>query len=170
MDIGLRDQFVQRWQQYVPGASLPIAFFYVDDPGAVPVAPPVEGRACFLAQLAGIRQGESLAFERDSLGCPGGKRYLGFDQERMPGFEYFLSCGIPGKVEGERYKQSPELVLEFMNNAPVFVAPARYAVFKRWDKLDGADEPAAVFFEAMPDVLSCLFTLANYDQSTPHGV
>jgi len=31
----------------------------------------------------------------------------------MPHFEYFLSCGIPGKLEGERYKKSPELVKEF---------------------------------------------------------
>jgi len=23
---------------------------------------------------------------------------------------YFLSCGLPGTVEGERYKKSPELV------------------------------------------------------------
>lgn len=28
----------------------------------------------------------------------------------MPNFEYFLSCGIPGKLEGERYKKTPELV------------------------------------------------------------
>ena len=48
----------------------------------------------------------------------------------MPNFEYFLSCGIPGELEGERYKKSPEIVLEFMKKAPCFKAPARYTVFK----------------------------------------
>lgn len=31
-----------------------------------------------------------------------------------PDFEYFLSCGIPGKMEGEPDKKSPELVKEIM--------------------------------------------------------
>jgi len=170
MDMTLRDRFLERWQQYLRGASLPIAFYYTDDPGQASVVSHPEERACFLAQLAGVRKGEALAFECESLGCPGGKRYLGFSQELMPGFEYFLSCGIPGQLEGERYKKSPELVREFIQHASVSAAPARYAVFKRWDTLEAADEPVAVFFEATPDVLSGLFTLANFDDPTPHGV
>ncbi|HNR34729.1 MAG TPA: DUF169 domain-containing protein [Candidatus Hydrogenedentes bacterium] len=170
MEIGVKDLFIRRWESFVPNAPLPIAFFYTDDPGGVSVVPKQEGHACFLAQLGGVRKGEPLAFERESLGCSGGKRYLGFSQELMPGFEYFLSCGIPGKLEGERYKQSPELVREFIRNSPAFTAPARYAVFKRWDTLDETDEPVAVFFDVAPDVLAALFTLANYDEPSPHGV
>ena len=82
----------------------------------------------------------------------------------MPDFEYFLSCGIPGKLEGERYKKTPEMVKETMEDWPVFKAPARFIVFKRWDKLEEADNPEVVISFAKPDVLSGLFTLASFDE------
>jgi hypothetical protein len=85
-------------------------------------------------------------------------------------FEYFLSCGIPGEMEGERYKQSPELVREHLKHQAPLQAPATYAVFKRWDNLAEGDDPAVVIFFAPPDVLSGLFTLANFDEADPHGV
>ena len=43
-------------------------------------------------------------------------------------------------------------------------------MFKRFDKLEEQDDPAAVIFFATPDVLSGLFTLANFDKSEPNGV
>jgi hypothetical protein len=104
------------------------------------------------------------------VACFGGKRYLGFSQALMPNFEYFLSCGIPGKLEGERYKKSPELVRELLNHVPTFTAPAMYVLFKRWDKLEDKDQPQAVIFFAPPDVLSGLFTLANFDEPTNEAV
>jgi hypothetical protein len=91
-------------------------------------------------------------------------------EEIMPDFEYFLSSGIPGRLSGERYKKSPELVREMMAGAPVFRAPARYIVFKRWDALEEADDPEAVVFFARSDVISGLFTLANFDEVEPNGV
>jgi hypothetical protein len=88
----------------------------------------------------------------------------------MPHFDYFLSCGIPGKVEGERYKKSPELVQAFLKTQPPFEAPARYLLFKRWDMLSKGDTPLAVIFFATADVLSGLFTLANFDYADTDGV
>jgi hypothetical protein len=69
---------------------------------------------CIIGALAKVREGQAFAFSVDTVGCPGGKRYLGFAENLMPDFEYFLSCGIPGKMEGERYKKSPEMVKEYM--------------------------------------------------------
>jgi hypothetical protein len=82
----------------------------------------------------------------------------------MPDFEYFLSYGIPGKLEGERYKKSPELVRETMKMQPAFTAPGAFIVFKRWDKLGESDYPEVVIFFAKPDVLSGLFTLSSFDE------
>jgi hypothetical protein len=73
-------------------------------------------------------------------------------------------------MEGERYKQSPELVREYLERQPPFQAPGKTIVFKRWDGLEQCDEPLAVVFFAAPDVLSGLFTLANYDETDPHAV
>jgi len=88
----------------------------------------------------------------------------------MPDFEYFLSCGLPGKMEGERYKKSPEIVNELMKNQQPAKAPGNYLVFKRWDRLEVEDNPLVVIFFARPDVLSGLFTLANFAESQPYGV
>jgi len=170
MDMALRDWFCTLWSEHVPGADLPLVFFYTDTPVAAATVKPAQHRECFLGQLRRVRDGESLALAVDSIGCPGGRRYLGFSQAMMPNFEYFLSCGIPGVMEGERYKKSPGLVREFLRDAFTFEAPARYVVFRRWDRIEAADEPLAVAFLAPPDVLSCLFTLAGFDESDPEAV
>ena len=117
-----------------------------------------------------MRQGHTFVYGADSPGCLGWKRYTGFSQSLRPKFEFFLSCGIPGEIEGERYKKSPDLVNGYLESHPAFQAPGRFLVFKRWDKLAGNDLPFAVIFFAPADVLSGLFVLANYDRSDPYGV
>ena len=170
MKPGLKQQFMDRWRKYFPDAELPIAFYYTDDAGKAQLFRVDEGQHCLIGDLAAIRQGKSLCFDTKSVACFGGKRYLGFTQNLMPNFEYFLSCGIPGKLEGERYKKSPELVKELLKVVPTFTAPGKFIVFKRWDVLDEGDEPQVVIFFAPPDVLSGLFTLANYDEPTNEAV
>jgi hypothetical protein len=86
-----------------------------------------------------------------------------------PNFEYFLSCGIENKMEGERYKRTPELVAELMKKQEKLKIPGKYIVFKRWDNLNENDNPDVAIFFATSDILSGLFTLANYDQSEPNG-
>jgi len=166
----LRDRFLSLWTKHFDGAELPLGLLYCDDPRtAKPLAKPA-GHACLIGQLSRARRGEVLCFEAESFGCFGGKRYLGFTDEAMPGFEHFLSCGIPGKMEGERYKKTPEIVRQAYAKVPAFRAPARYAVFKRWDKLEPNDAPAVVIFFARPDVLSGLFTLAGFDETRLEAV
>ncbi len=138
--------------------------------GCAEVVKPPSGHKCIMADFSKIRRGESLCFDTSSIGCSGGKRYLGFAEEIMPNFEYFLSFGIPGKLEGERYKKTPELVKETMKKWPDFKAPARFIVFKRWDMFEESDDPDVVIFFARPDVLSGLFTLSNFDEADPNGV
>ena len=168
MDAQRKGEFLRLWEKYFPGAELPIGFYYTDQATGEPVQPPAEHR-CIFADLVKVRTGQSLCFDAQAIGCFGGKRYLGFAQTLMPNFEYFLSCGIPDKLEGERYKKTPELVKELTGKAPNFRAPRKFIVFKRWDQLAAADEPEVVIFFAWPDVLSGLFTLANFDVADPNG-
>ena len=169
MDMGLQAAFLEKWRTYFGGAELPICFEYRDEPGEGLVKPAV-GQVCFVAQLMRARRGERIAFNAEAVGCWGGKRYLGFMQDLRPGFEYFLSYGIPGKMEGERYKKSPEVVKELMAKAPEFEAPAKHLAVRRWDALVAADAPEVVVFFAKPDVLSGLFTLAGFEESDPVAV
>ncbi len=164
MDMKLKDRFLSLWKKYFNKAELPIAYWYADAPGDAALVKEGEGPRCIIGGLVRVRNGVSQAYDVDAVGCPGGKRYLGFRPNLMPDFEYFLSCGIPGKMEGERYKKSPEMVKEAMQEWPAFEAPAKYIVFKRWDNLNEADDPEIVVFFAPPDVLSGLFTLASFDE------
>ena len=87
---------------------------------------------------------------------------MGFQATAMPNIEYFLSCGIPGRMEGERYIKTPEIARKYFASAQPRKAPAKYCLFKRLDKLASTEEPEVVIFFATPDLLSGLFTLTNY--------
>ncbi len=165
MDLRFRDEFLAQWQRHFPTAELPLAFFYTDDDARAEPPKPTAGHRCLVADLARARNGSPVRLDLGATGCGGGRRYLGFTDELRPEFEYFLSCGIPGKLEGERYKRSPELVREVMARQPKFKAPAANLVFARWDQLIERDEPEVAVFFAPPDVLSGLFTLANFDEA-----
>lgn len=168
MDVEVKDKFSKLWSKYFNDAELPISFYYTDQEGRAELAKQVP--RCVIAALKPVREGRSLYFDANSIGCPGGKRYLGFAEELMPNFEYFLSCGIPGKMEGERYKKTPNLVKELIKKSHPLKAPERFIVFKRWDQLDFYDNPEVVIFFTRPDVLSGLFTLANFDEAELNGV
>ena len=170
MDLELKGEFSERLGKYFGEEEFPITFYYTDQEGCAELVKPPSGHQCFIGVLGKVRKGSSLCFDVNSIGCGGGKRYLGFTEEIMPNFEYFLSCGIPGKLEGERYKKTPEMVKETMAQMPQFKAPARFIVFKRWDMLEESDNPEVVIFFAKPDVLSGLFTRANFDETEPNGV
>lgn len=170
MDMKLKDKFNELWNKYFNGSELPIVFYYTDQEGRAEMEKPPSGHQCIIGELSRVRKGKSLCFKADSIGCGGGKRYLGYAEEIMPNFEYFLSCGIPGKLEGERYKKSPELVKEALKRMPQFNAPATFIVFKQWDRIEQMDDPEVVIFFAQPDVLSGLFTLANFDEIEQNGV
>ncbi len=166
----LKNEFTGQWKKYFGKAELPLIFYYTDDPGEIKKAPKAKGRQCIIGDLKQIRNGESLCFDNEAVGCMGGKRYLGFSDKLRPDFDYFLSCGIPGKVEGERYKKTPDLVRDFLKNHQTLPAPGKWIVFKPWEKLDDHDVPEAVIFFAKPDALSGLFTLANFEEPEPNGV
>jgi uncharacterized protein (DUF169 family) len=170
MDRTLQTKFIDSWNKYFDSAELPLAFYYSDRPGGAEQVPIPSAHMCMIGVLAKARKGSPLFFEAATIGCAGGRRYTGLGAELREGFEYFLSCGILGKMEGERYKKSPEIVREMMRVAPKFKAPAPYIVFKRIDLLEETENPDAIIFFAKPDVLSGLFTLANFDEVEPNGV
>ena len=170
MERKTRDHFIQQWNKYFPNTELPITYYYTDQVTPTELADTQQEDRCLIGNLNRVRQGYPYVYSADTPGCSGGKRYSGFSHSQSPTFEYFLSCGIPGQVEGERYKKSPQLVRETMAHWHSFNAPGKYLVFKRWDKLEERDEPLAVIFFAAGDILAGLFTLANYDYPGSDGV
>lgn len=170
MDPAFKEDFAKDWEKYFPGAELPIGFYYTVSAEPKCMARIPRGHRCLIGDLAKVRKGKTVCFDVHTIGCNGGKRYLGFDGRMTPDFPYFLSCGIPGKLEGERYKKSPELVKEFTKLNKPSKAPGDHIVFKRWDCMEPEDHPLVVIFFAPPDVIAGLFTLANFDEPQSDGV
>jgi uncharacterized protein (DUF169 family) len=172
MDNSLKNRFINLWQKYFTEkeTELPLVFYYTKNRNSTPPANKPDGHRCLIAELARVRNGKSLAFNQDNIGCGGGKRHSGFSEGLSPDFEYFLSCGKEGVVEGERYKKDPGTVKAFMEDYPQIDAKDNWLIFKRWDKLEESDNPEVVIFFAEPDVISGLFTLANYDRTDENGV
>jgi hypothetical protein len=88
----------------------------------------------------------------------------------MPNIEHFLSCGIPGQMEGERYIKTPELAEKYIEKVKPRLAPANYCVFKPIEQFQRDERPEIVVFFAYPDTLSGLFTLTNYALERTDGV
>ena len=168
MNIILKETFLGLWKKYFGNAELPIVFYYTEGDGGAEWAEIPKGRSCIICELAKVRSGRSIVYNNERVQCGGAKRYLGFTDKMRPGFEYFLSCGND-KMEGERYIRTPAMVKEMLKNQKALPAKGKNIVFKRWDNLSTNDDPEVVIFFARPDVLSGLFTLANFDQTEPYG-
>ena len=136
--------------------------------GALQFKPGVWG--CVAAMLNAAAKGRTAAFCDETTVCVGGRAGLGLAPYPHGYIEKFLSDGEDIDREGERYKQSAELALEFMDNIPQ-IAKKKYVVFMPLSKIDEKQQtPEAVVFLVDPDRLSALVTLANFDARTPDTV
>jgi uncharacterized protein (DUF169 family) len=77
MDTGIRDRFVTLWQEYCPGAELPITFEIGEEGGTAEDVKTPGGWRCIICDLARVRKGASLVFDRTSVTCSGGLFYMG---------------------------------------------------------------------------------------------
>ncbi len=88
----------------------PLVAFYSDREPVHGIMPKEGGHACLIGLLKQARhQGKTVYFDENHTGCPGGAYYMGFRPIARPKIEYFLSCGIPGEMEGERDIKTPEV-------------------------------------------------------------
>ena len=166
----LKSSFINRWKKYFSDAPLPIALFFSNELHHAEPAKKFQTHHCMIADFTLVFRGQSLAFNANNIGCGGGMRYCGFADQLRPSFEFFLSYGIEGKMEGERYKKDPETVIELMKNTQPLKAPASWLIAKPFELLDKDDKPEIILFFATPDVIAGLFTLANYDRTDLYGV
>jgi len=136
------------------------------------VAPKEGISVCMIGLLQNARKkGKVVYFDKSHFGCPGGAYYMGLLESPRPNIEYFLSCGIPGEMEGERYIKTPDLAREYFKKMKPKPAPATYCVFKPIEQFQGGEEkPEVVVFFSSPDILSGLFTLTNYTLESTDAV
>jgi len=78
MDMVLKEKFIELWKKYFNKAELPITFYYTNEEGHAELVKPGSVPRCVIGAIQKVRKGKSMCFDVESIGCFGGKRYLGF--------------------------------------------------------------------------------------------
>ncbi len=169
MDTFSKDQWTT-FRETLGLKESPLGIYYTNDKPEG-ITPESGIHLCMIGLLNKARKHGKIAyFDKSHFGCAGGGYYMGFLESARPKIEYFLSCGIPGEMEGERYIKTPELAKKYFEKVKPRPAPAAYCVFKPVDKFEGNERPEVVAFFAPPDILAGLFTLTNYALERTDGV
>lgn len=151
--------FIDNYREaFGEAAEMPMVFRYSDTPlGSVEKI-----NGCFFKGIKQVREGNPISLTVDTIGCGGGKFYTGFTEmpERVPTFVSLK----------ERYKDTPEMVKDFVDVLGVPPASGTYLNFVRLDQIDSFDYWEGIFFLATPDVLSGLTTWAWLDTNREDAV
>ncbi len=139
-------------------AQLPLLFGYSDQ--AVAATQKIGG--CFFKGLQAAREGTPVSLSVDVIGCGGGKLYTGFSDmpERVPGFVSLK----------EKYKKTPEMVVDYVQSLGMKRAEKPYLNFVRIDQAKSFEGTEGLLFYATPDMLSGLCGWAFYDSNNADAV
>ena len=136
--------------------ELPLLFRFTDSP----MRPVEKVGGCFFKALAEARRGLPVSLNAGNIGCGGGKFYTGFSP--MPEF-------VPQFVSlKERYKRTPEMVLEFIAALDLRPAPKAWLEFVRADVAETFDNNAADAV-ASPFGSGCSSVVAQAVQENRNG-
>ena len=152
-------EFIQCFREaFGNKAPLPLLFGYSD----TPIGDTKKIGGCFFKGLQSAREGVAVSLSADVIGCGGGKLYTGFSD--MP--EY-----VPGFVSlKEKYKKTPEMVAEYIQNLGLERAEKPYLNFIRIDQAESFEGTEGLLFYATPDMLSGLCGWAFFDSDAPDAV
>lgn len=151
--------FITNYQEaFGMQAELPVAFWYSDEAEV----PTEKVSGCLFKCMKQVRKGNPVSLSNETITCGGGKFYTGFTEmpERIPGFVSLK----------EKYKKTPEMVLDFINETQVPRADKAYLNFARIDQIESFDKVEGISFFATPDILSGLTTWAYFDNNAEDAV
>ena len=152
-------QFIQDFREaFGQKAALPLLFGYSDQP----VADTERINGCFFKGLKAAREGVPVSLSAEVIACGGGKLYTGFTDmpERVPGFVSLK----------EKYKKTPQMVADYVENLGMKRAEKKYLNFVRIDKAESFDGFEGILFYATPDMLSGLCGWAFFDSNAADAV
>jgi hypothetical protein len=152
----------------------PVVVIYADKVPPEVRVPKFKGHSCIIDWFWKVVEGKSIAFEHDHIPCGGAKGGLCFGDEFAANptrLAKFLSTGIPGEMDGEHYKKTPELAYESWKKMAKVDIKKRYIIFRPLADLAPTDDkPSVVIFPVNADQLAALVVLANYARSTNDNV
>ncbi len=151
--------FISRYREaFGETAPLPLLFYYSDT--MITRTEKIHG--CFLKYLREASDGSPVCLNTENITCGGGKFYAGFTP--MPDY-------VPTFVsQKEKYKESPELIQNYLEKFGPVPAPGKYLNFVRLDMAESLENMEGLLFIATPDVISGLCAWAFYDRNDPETV
>ena len=152
-------KFIENYKEaFGEKAELPLVFWYSDR--AIRQIEKIGG--CFFKGLKDVRAGKIISLDANNMGCGGGKFYTGFTDmpEHVP---HFVSAK-------EKYKQTPELVRDYIRDLDIPSATGKFLHFARLDQIEDFQLVEGILFLATPDILSGLTTWAYFDNNSPDTV
>ncbi|GHV67025.1 hypothetical protein FACS1894199_11660 [Bacteroidia bacterium] len=153
------ETFINNYKEaFGEAVELPIVFWYSDT--AIANTEKIGG--CFFKGMKPVREGNALGLSVDNIGCGGGKFYTGFTDmpEHVPNFVSLK----------EKYKKTPEMVVDFAQKLGVPRTEKKYLNFVRIDKITNFDDVEGIIFFANPDIISGLTAWAYFDNNADDAV
>lgn len=169
----------------------PIGVYYSDQPPAEAFAPkpgdlPTKEKemqgavdwqgvfgnfSCVLGNIWLARKKNRVAYiSAERYGCPGGAFWSGFLKPQTETIVHYVSTGVPERMEGEHYCDSPDTLRAIFDRVDPRPAPKPICVFKPLDQFTTEQTPELVSFFARPEVVSGLHQLAAYVTGDPEVV
>ncbi len=127
--------------------------------------------SCVMGHIWRARKKKTAAcFSAEQFGCPGGAFWLGFLKPQTETIIKYVSTGISGWTDGEKYCESPEAlrrIFEFVDPRP---APGKYCVVQPISLFREHMKPELVIFFTRPESLCGLHQLATFVTNDPEAV
>jgi hypothetical protein len=142
--------------------EMPFAVFSSDSVPEGALTPKNSRCVIGVLRLARKKKLPAVSMNHDSL-CPGGRVYMNLEGAVSDFIPAFVSTGMEGVFEGERYCKNPEIVSRYLDQVRLEADPLPYRVFKPIDMLDQNEIPEVIVFFENPDILSGLFTLVQFE-------
>ena len=127
-----------------------------------------ENFSCSIGHIWRARKKQGTAyFSAERFGCLGCAFWMGFNKPQVETIIHYVSTGIPGRMEGEHYCGSPDLLRQIFENLNPESATGDFCVFKPLNQFSLSETPLFVIVYDRPESLSGIHQLATFVTGDP---
>ena len=127
--------------------------------------------SCVIGNIWRARKKKTAAyFDSEHFGCPGGAFFLGFMKPQTDLIIHYVSTGIPERMQGELYCESPDELRRIFDYIDPRSAPKKFCVVKPLSGFITKEDPELVAFFTRPETMCGLHQLAAFVTNDPEVV
>jgi uncharacterized protein (DUF169 family) len=127
--------------------------------------------SCVVGNIWRARRKRTAAyFSAERFGCAGAAFWLGFTKPQAETIVHYVSSGVPGRMEGEHYCDSPDAFRHLLETVDPVPARDAYLVAKPLTDFSADEDPLLVSFFTRPEPLCGLHQLAFFVTNDPDVV